>query len=230
MSAGSMDLRNNWQLIFAFLFGVVFLGAIFFVAVQNPQLGDFAYTMLRIIVALAAAGIGAVLPGFLNVGFKGVLRAGGALALFVIVYFFPPVSPTPVIVPVVEPKYDAKATTDAWLSLVDNGSYGESYKVMAKAAFKDKYSYEEFVSVLTPIRKSLGEVKSRSYYSSQSYESPPGFSKGAYREYIYKSSYTALEDPVYEFVSLVGEKDKWRVFGFRYAQMNSFGQFIPIKN
>ncbi len=45
------------------------------------------YEVFHTFLALCAAGLGAVIPGFLNVEYKGVLRAGGALALFVLVFW-----------------------------------------------------------------------------------------------------------------------------------------------
>jgi len=63
------------------------------------------YEIFRIVIALAAGGVGAVVPGLLslqmNLGLtsnqKVVLRAGGALAVFVVVYFY---SPAEAIAPV----------------------------------------------------------------------------------------------------------------------------------
>jgi hypothetical protein len=44
----------------------------------------------RTTLALAAGGLGAVIPGTVEVNVKGVVRAGGAIALFVLVYFLNP--------------------------------------------------------------------------------------------------------------------------------------------
>jgi hypothetical protein len=49
--------------------------------------------VIRIVLALAAAGVAATLPGFLQVsssGFKFTVTAMGALAVFVVVYFVRP--------------------------------------------------------------------------------------------------------------------------------------------
>src|SRR5207249_652829 len=48
------------------------------------------YQVFRIVLALAAGGVGAVIPGILNVNIPKVLTAGGALAVFVVVYFYSP--------------------------------------------------------------------------------------------------------------------------------------------
>jgi hypothetical protein len=52
-----------------------------------------AVVLFRVIIALAAAGVGVVLPGFLDVAFDAhglAIRAACGFALFVIVYFFDP--------------------------------------------------------------------------------------------------------------------------------------------
>jgi hypothetical protein len=41
-------------------------------------------------MSLAAAGIGAVIPGIIDVSINPVVRAGGALALFVLIYMVNP--------------------------------------------------------------------------------------------------------------------------------------------
>jgi len=46
--------------------------------------------VIRVALALGAAGIGASVPGFLEVAVSSGIRAGGAVAIFVIVYWFNP--------------------------------------------------------------------------------------------------------------------------------------------
>lgn len=58
------------------------------VFLSNPT--ETQWFVFRVVLALAAAGVGAVLPGVINVPAGRVIRAGGALALFVIVYWYNP--------------------------------------------------------------------------------------------------------------------------------------------
>lgn len=76
--------------ILAFIFGAIFLTAILVIALFVPSPTDFQYNVFRTILALAGAGIGAVIPGFMEVRFQKWLRAGGALAVFAVLYFFSP--------------------------------------------------------------------------------------------------------------------------------------------
>jgi hypothetical protein len=74
----------------AFIFGVVFVVVLLILALFIPNPSDFQYTVFRIVLALAAAGVAAMIPGFLQVTVSTWIRAGGALAIFVIVYFYAP--------------------------------------------------------------------------------------------------------------------------------------------
>lgn len=76
--------------ILAFVFGAIFLTAILAIALFVPSPTDFQYNVFRTTLALAGAGIGAVIPGFMEVRFQKFLRAGGALAVFAVLYFFSP--------------------------------------------------------------------------------------------------------------------------------------------
>ena len=82
------------QAIIAFVFGVVFVITLLVIAVRFPNPTPFQYNIFRIILSLASAGVAAMIPGFLNVDINSttglLIRAGGALAVFVIVYFFNP--------------------------------------------------------------------------------------------------------------------------------------------
>lgn len=83
-------MKKPQERIVAFVFGVVFVLLIMAIALWLPNPTPFQYTVFRIVLALAAAGVAAMLPGFLEVTVKTWIRAGGALAVFVIVYFYSP--------------------------------------------------------------------------------------------------------------------------------------------
>jgi hypothetical protein len=84
------DPGHKTQITLAFIFGVVFISLILAIAVFIPQPSIFQYQVFRIVLAMAAGGVGAVIPGVLNVNIPRVLTAGGALAVFVVVYFYSP--------------------------------------------------------------------------------------------------------------------------------------------
>jgi hypothetical protein len=85
-------MTKSTQKIASFAFGVVFILAILALAlfVSNPT--PFQYLVFRVVLSLAAAGTAAMLPGFVEVTISNWIRAGGALAVFLIVFFYNPAS------------------------------------------------------------------------------------------------------------------------------------------
>lgn len=86
-----------WEKISIFVFGVVFVVVLLVIAVSVPSPTEFQFFVFRIVLALVAAAIGAFLPGSLNVqshiqnpAYRNTIRAGGAVAFFVIVYLINP--------------------------------------------------------------------------------------------------------------------------------------------
>jgi hypothetical protein len=76
--------------ILAFVFGVVFVGVLLAVGLLHRSPTPLGIFIFRVVLALAAAGVGAVIPGLVSVEIDPFVRAGGAIALFVIVYWFKP--------------------------------------------------------------------------------------------------------------------------------------------
>jgi hypothetical protein len=99
----------TWEKIVAFsVAGVVVLFILICVFSSMPFDNPNKVALIRILLSLAVAVLGAVIPGFLNVGLnsKGVvIRAGGALALFVTTFFF---TPTVLAQPSTDPPSDAR--------------------------------------------------------------------------------------------------------------------------
>lgn len=82
--------NHAWELVASFTFGVTFLTTMLVIAILIPRPTDPQMLIFRIVASVAVAGIGAVIPGFLIVNIPPYVRAGGALALFVIVYMINP--------------------------------------------------------------------------------------------------------------------------------------------
>ena len=74
----------------AFSFGVVFVIVLLAMAIFFPNPTAFQYTIFRSVLSLAAAGVAAMIPGFITISISNWLRAGGALAVFAVVYFYNP--------------------------------------------------------------------------------------------------------------------------------------------
>ncbi len=83
-------LPKATQQRFAFLFGIAFLVVMVVIAIRFPNPTAFQYTIFRTVLSLAAAGVAAMIPGFITVSVSRWIRAGGALAVFAVVYFYNP--------------------------------------------------------------------------------------------------------------------------------------------
>lgn len=95
-------MSKSAERLLAFGFGVTFVSVLIVLAIKYPNPSTFQYEVFRIVLALAAGGVAAMIPGFVNVHVANWLRAGGALAVFVIVYFYSPAhlvgqSPSPAV-------------------------------------------------------------------------------------------------------------------------------------
>jgi len=70
------------------------LGLVAFLLVRNEEIADpRLFFALRLILSFGTAVLGATIPGFLSVGWSAgglTVRAGGALALFVLTYLYTP--------------------------------------------------------------------------------------------------------------------------------------------
>lgn len=102
-SSNTTGGAHLWEKIAAFVFGVIFVTALLSIAIVFPEPTPFQYQVFRIILALACAGVAAVIPGLLDLRTDSlmglVIRAGGALAVFVLVYL---VNPAQLVVPAPE--------------------------------------------------------------------------------------------------------------------------------
>lgn len=85
-----MNKQNERTLAFAF--GVVFIVTLIGLALFVPNPTPFQYTVFRIVLALAAAGVAVTFTGFIEITIPSWIKAGGALAVFAIVFFYNPAS------------------------------------------------------------------------------------------------------------------------------------------
>ena len=92
-------MSKRTQQICAFVFGVCFVVVMLGIALLRPNPMPFQYLVFRSVLALAVAGVVAMIPGFLSVQLGSAIRAGGAVGAFIVVFFFSPAglvaTPTP---------------------------------------------------------------------------------------------------------------------------------------
>jgi len=72
--------------------GITLTATILLLVIFIPCPSASQYFVFRIIIALAAAGLAAVIPGIFKINLTNGVTAGGALAIFAVIYFFDPAS------------------------------------------------------------------------------------------------------------------------------------------
>lgn len=97
----SIALENNKQDLLkkVAISGSLGVFVMLFVAIFIPTPTEFQYFIFRVIISISGAGIGGIIPGFINLRMEKeklfAIRAGGAIALFIITYLINPPSLIP---------------------------------------------------------------------------------------------------------------------------------------
>lgn len=78
------------KVIAATVIGIIFIVVLLLLALFVPEPTKFQYEIFRVVLALAAAGFAAILPGAISAKLPWGIGAVGSLAVFSIVYFFSP--------------------------------------------------------------------------------------------------------------------------------------------
>lgn len=87
---------KSQERIAVFVFGVTFIGALLVLAIMFPTPTAWQYQLFRVVLALAAAGTAAMIPGSIDFTVPGWVKAGGPLAVFALLMYK---SPAELIVP-----------------------------------------------------------------------------------------------------------------------------------
>ncbi len=107
----------------------------------------------------------------------------------------------------------AVSASDAWLKLVDNGEYAESWKTAAEY-FRNNVKQDQWEQVMKGVREPLGKALSRTLKSTRYSTSLPGAPDGQYVVIKYQASFENKKWTV-ETVTPVLEKDgTWKVSGY----------------
>ena len=86
--------KFNFEKIAAFFFGVAFIVVILALVLFVPHPTDTQFFVFRVVLSLAGGCVAGLIPGFLNIDSKirknFTLRAGGAVAVTVLIYLINP--------------------------------------------------------------------------------------------------------------------------------------------
>lgn len=213
---GEIDVKT----LIAFAFGSIFIISIlvFTAVVKNPSPTEI--WTYRIILALAAAGVAAILPGFIDIKYKGFVQAGGAIGVFVLILLaFPAPDPTPTPAPAkadtasapdfVWPTEDPEFAARKYVDLVDNGKFLEAYEAIDKGV---GLPWSSFETSYKAGRIPLGAVVDRRQTGAQRSTELPGRPKGGYAVVTYQTKFASDQKCREEVVTLRAMPDKtWRV-------------------
>ena len=107
----------------------------------------------------------------------------------------------------------AVATAQAWLALVDQENYSESWETAA-AYFKQAITEDKWEQALTAVRKPLGRLLSRKIVSKTFTQSLPGAPDGEYVVIQFDTSFENKKSAVETVTPMMDKDGKWRVSGY----------------
>jgi len=107
----------------------------------------------------------------------------------------------------------AIAASGAWLSLVDEGNYAESWN-QAAGLFKNAVTKEQWQSTVKAVRTPLGKVVVRKLKSKKYTKTMPGAPDGEYVVIQYETTFENKKSAVETVTPMLDKDGKWRVSGY----------------
>lgn len=107
----------------------------------------------------------------------------------------------------------AITASGAWLSLVDEGNYAESWN-QAAGLFKNAVTKEQWQSTVKAVRTPLGKAVVRKLKSKKYTETMPGAPDGEYVVIQYETTFENKKSAVETVTPMLDKDGKWRVSGY----------------
>ncbi len=101
----------------------------------------------------------------------------------------------------------------AWLSLVDEGNYAESWN-QAAGLFKNAVTKEQWLNSMQAFRVPLGKIVARKLKSKQYTKTLPGAPDGEYVVIQYETTFENKKSAVETVTPMLDKDGKWRVSGY----------------
>ena len=204
--------------LLAFTFGVIFVTAIlvFAVIIVNPS--PLQILTFQTVLALAGAGVAAVIPGQFEFRHLPFIRAGGAIAVFALI-FATPLKVVSSVAQFVVPKVDAQPVMNAYLAAVDKGDYESSWKQIDPDAPKwYQIDHDQWLELYINAAAPLGTAVSRIVTFRGGAESPAGLPPGIYRHVVYNTRFAKIDSCRQEMIVVRATNTlEWRVFSHQVA-------------
>ena len=107
----------------------------------------------------------------------------------------------------------ARESGQAWLSLIDEGKFRESWREAAEI-FQKAISQSEWESTMDMERKPIGALLSRKCRSVKPKNSLPGAPKGSYMVIIFDASFQKQKVAGESVTAVLTPDGKWKVCGY----------------
>lgn len=107
----------------------------------------------------------------------------------------------------------AVVAAKAWLKLVDQGKYSNSWNEAA-GYFKKAVTKEQWEQSMQAVRKPLGKTLSRKLKSKNYMTSLPGAPDGEYVVIQFETSFENKKSAIETVTPMLGKDGKWRVSGY----------------
>lgn len=208
---GTLDINA----LLAFVFGLLFLSVMLIMAVYFPNPSPIMVKAFVTALALSAAGIGAVLPGYLEINNKGMFRAGGAIALFLVVWFSQPALEDAVI-NLKRPAASSEPLAQQMLSHFDRKDLAAAY-ALTDPLFKETVAFGQFTQLFDSVRAPLGTPSLRSLQNITPAVSPPGMPVGVYDILLFRSAFGAAGCRLEQVTLKATSELHWSVYGYQIS-------------
>jgi hypothetical protein len=107
----------------------------------------------------------------------------------------------------------ALTSSGAWLSLVDEGKYPESWDQAAEY-FRNAVTKEQWLASLKAVRTPLGKVVVRKLKSKKYARSLPGAPDGEYVVIQYETQFEKKKSAIETVTPMLDKDGQWRVSGY----------------
>jgi hypothetical protein len=107
----------------------------------------------------------------------------------------------------------AVVASNAWLSLVDEGNYAESWN-QAAGFFKNAVTKGQWQSSMKAFRVPLGKMVARKLKSKQYTKTLPGAPDGEYVVIQYETTFEKKQTSIETVTPMLDKDGKWRVSGY----------------
>ena len=112
-----------------------------------------------------------------------------------------------------EPVSDQAAPSgEAWLRLIDNGKYADSWKE-ASTYFRSRITEKTWVSTVQGVRAPLGARTSRKLQNLTFTKTLPGAPDGSYAVMVFQTSFQNKASAA-EQLTVMADVDQWRAAGY----------------